>query len=211
MNEVFGSAVRDLLHVVDESIGYWPALLIAAFLSAVAIDQFIRDTGSTFANPMRLVRVLLIMAALILLVDVTKEPVLEAVDPQYAFEKEWCAFVGTCEDDGTNGSTASNESGDACDLVLSRNKTLTKTTCVRPDGGRYDGDVRDGRLEGWASIDYANGDRYYGEVQYGRPQGQGAMTYPDGGRYLGAFALGRPFGEGTLVQSDGKVVTGHFE
>ena len=102
---------------------------------------------------------------------------------------------------------------------------LLPADAVLPDGGRYRGDVIDGRLQGPGRLDYSDGsyyqglfkdgqfngpgewrgkqgERYNGEFHNGDFHGQGSLTYSDGSRYEGGFANGTPHGEGHLTSSD---------
>ncbi|MBX8495074.1 C13 family peptidase [Pseudomonas cichorii] len=101
-----------------------------------------------------------------------------------------------------------------------------------PDGGRYRGDLVNGRLQGEGRIDYpngswyagqfenglrhgrgewhaSNGDIYTGQFEHGLFQGQGKLTSA-GGTYVGSFKLGRRDGEGTW-QEKGTLYRGHFK
>ncbi|RMO20759.1 MORN motif-containing protein [Pseudomonas cichorii] len=101
-----------------------------------------------------------------------------------------------------------------------------------PDGGRYRGDLVNGRLQGEGRIDYpngswyagqfenglrhgrgewhaSNGDIYKGQFEHGMFQGQGKLTTA-GGTYVGGFKLGRRDGEGTW-QEKGVLYRGHFK
>lgn len=100
------------------------------------------------------------------------------------------------------------------------------------DGGRYRGDLVNGRLQGEGRIDYpngswyagqfenglrhgrgewhaSNGDIYKGQFEHGMFQGQGRLTTA-GGTYVGGFKLGRRDGEGTW-QEKGVLYRGHFK
>ncbi|MCV4290164.1 caspase family protein [Pseudomonas capsici] len=100
------------------------------------------------------------------------------------------------------------------------------------DGGRYRGDLVNGRLQGEGRIDYpngswyagqfenglrhgrgewhaSNGDIYKGQFEHGMFQGQGKLTTA-GGTYVGGFKLGRRDGEGTW-QEKGVLYRGHFK
>ena len=100
---------------------------------------------------------------------------------------------------------------------------LLPPDAVLPDGGRYRGEVIDGRLQGEGRIDYANstyyqgrfkdgllegpgewhganGERYKGEFHLGLFEGQGEFVYGEGTRYQGGFKQGNMHGEGHLQQ-----------
>ena len=100
---------------------------------------------------------------------------------------------------------------------------LLPADAVLPDGGRYRGEIIDGRLQGEGRIDYANGmyyqgqfkdglfeghgtwhgasgETYTGEFRQGLFEGQGELVYGNGTRYEGSFKQGRMHGEGHLQQ-----------
>lgn len=100
---------------------------------------------------------------------------------------------------------------------------LLPADAVLPDGGRYRGDVVDGRLQGEGRVDYANGvyytghfkdgqfdgpgewhgasgESYKGSFHLGLFDGQGELDYGNGTRYIGGFKQGRMNGEGHLQQ-----------
>jgi hypothetical protein len=102
---------------------------------------------------------------------------------------------------------------------------LLPADAVLPDGGRYRGEVIDGRLQGPGRLDYSNGsyyqgqfkdgqfngpgewrsaqdEHYSGEFHNGDFHGQGRLTYSDGSTYEGSFANGTPSGEGHLKSTE---------
>ncbi len=79
---------------------------------------------------------------------------------------------------------------------------LLPADAVLPDGGRYRGEIIDGRLQGPGRLDYSDGSYYQGEFKDGQFNGQGRLTYRDGSRYEGGFTNGTPSGEGHLNSTD---------
>lgn len=80
---------------------------------------------------------------------------------------------------------------------------------------RVDGEVRtgtfvDGQLEGKGSVVEATQTRYEGELRAGNYQGQGRMEFANGTRYEGSFVAGKFQGKGKLSYSDGSVAEGDF-
>ena len=59
---------------------------------------------------------------------------------------------------------------------------LLPADAVLPDGGRYRGEIIDGRLQGPGRLDYSDGSYYQGEFKDGQFNGQGRLTYRDGSR-----------------------------
>ncbi|WP_252274897.1 C13 family peptidase [Pseudomonas subflava] len=88
---------------------------------------------------------------------------------------------------------------------------LLPADAVLPDGGRYRGEVVDGRLQGEGRIDYANGVYYTGRFQDGLFEGPGEWHGASGERYQGNFHLGLFHGQGEFVYSDGTRYQGGFK
>ncbi|RMQ51271.1 MORN motif-containing protein [Pseudomonas cichorii] len=100
------------------------------------------------------------------------------------------------------------------------------------DGGRYRGDLVNGRMQGEGRIDYPNGSWYAGQFENGQRHGRGEWHASNGdiykgqfenglfhgqgklttgsGSYVGGFKLGRRDGEGTW-QEKGLLYRGHFK
>lgn len=87
---------------------------------------------------------------------------------------------------------------------------LLPADAVLPDGGRYRGEVVDGRLQGEGRLDYANGAFYAGHFKDGLFEGQGTWQGAGGERYQGQFHLGLFHGQGELVYADGTRYEGGF-
>ena len=59
-----------------------------------------------------------------------------------------------------------------------------------PDGGRCEGEVSNGGLNGKVTCKYANGDSFEGEFRNGEKQGQGTYIFADGTRVEGIWKDG---------------------
>jgi hypothetical protein len=88
---------------------------------------------------------------------------------------------------------------------------LLPADAVLPDGGRYRGEVVDGRLQGEGRLDYANGAFYQGQFKDGLFEGPGTWQGAGGERYTGQFHLGLFHGQGELVYADGTRYQGGFK
>jgi hypothetical protein len=88
---------------------------------------------------------------------------------------------------------------------------LLPADAVLPDGGRYRGEVVDGRLQGEGRLDYANGAYYQGQFKDGLFEGPGTWQGAGGERYTGQFHLGLFHGQGELVYADGTRYQGGFK
>jgi hypothetical protein len=66
-----------------------------------------------------------------------------------------------------------------------------KLTYVWPDGDRYEGEFKNGRLHGYGAFFWRNGRSYEGEWQDDLPHGRGVFTWPDGSKYKGLWEQGK--------------------
>ena len=76
------------------------------------------------------------------------------------------------------------------------------------DGERYDGEFKDNARTGHGIYLTRRGDRYEGNFERSVLQGPGIGVFADGERYEGGFWNNRAHGEGTLHLADGTAVTG---
>jgi hypothetical protein len=103
----------------------------------------------------------------------------------------------------------------------------------KPTGGRYEGEYRDGVMNGRGVATFESGNRYDGEWQDGRRTGRGVFTWPngnrfegqwedgkrtgwgvhtfDGKRYEGEYSNDMPHGAGTYTAADGRVYAGTWK
>lgn len=88
---------------------------------------------------------------------------------------------------------------------------LLPADAVLPDGGRYRGEVVDGRLQGEGRLDYANGAHYEGHFKDGLFEGAGTWQGAGGERYTGQFHIGLFHGQGELAYADGTRYQGGFK
>jgi len=79
-----------------------------------------------------------------------------------------------------------------------------------PNGDRYEGETRDGKMEGWGIYTFVNGDRYEGQFLDNRISGKGTMSYQNGNRYSGDFKSGMKHGNGVFTFANGDVYRGEF-
>lgn len=66
-------------------------------------------------------------------------------------------------------------------------------------GISYEGQVKNGKLEGTGRLLYPNGDTYEGEFRESEENGQGKLTYKDGRVYQGQVSKGKPHGNGEML------------
>lgn len=99
----------------------------------------------------------------------------------------------------------------ACLLVACGDgEPLLPPDAVLPDGGRYRGEIVDGRLQGQGRIDYPNGSLYRGGFKDGQWHGQGSWQGANGDRYEGEFRQGLFVGQGRFSYATGGVYEGQF-
>ena len=99
----------------------------------------------------------------------------------------------------------------ACLLVACGDgEPLLPPDAVLPDGGRYRGEIVDGRLQGQGRIDYPNGSHYRGGFKDGQWHGQGSWQGANGDRYEGEFRQGLFEGQGRFSYATGGVYEGQF-
>ena len=75
---------------------------------------------------------------------------------------------------------------------------------------KYNGEIRNGRPNGFGYQTYKNGNKYFGEHKNGLPNGEGRSIYPDGSMYLGEYKNGKFYGKGTFIWKDGYYYDGEF-
>lgn len=73
---------------------------------------------------------------------------------------------------------------------------------------RFEGNYRDGLIDGTGVYTFANGARYEGEYRDDLRHGRGVLIEPDGAKYDGQWGLGLPNGQGTLTEANGTVASG---
>ena len=99
----------------------------------------------------------------------------------------------------------------ACLLVACGDgEPLLPPDAVLPDGGRYRGEIVDGRLQGQGRIDYPNGSLYRGGFKDGQWHAQGSWQGANGDRYEGEFRQGLFEGQGRFSYATGGVYEGQF-
>ena len=82
------------------------------------------------------------------------------------------------------------------------------------DGTSYEGDVKNGKLNGETHIQYKNGDTYEGNVKNGCKSGRGVYKWKNGADYDGKWNKDQMNGQGTYSypsKSKGESLTGKFK
>lgn len=98
-------------------------------------------------------------------------------------------------------------SGDCRDGLAQGRGTLQWFKDGKP-ASRFDGQFRDGVLDGRGVYTFANGARYEGEYVEDLRHGWGVLTETDGSRYEGEWRHGLPNGSGSFRDVTGAVVSG---
>ena len=78
------------------------------------------------------------------------------------------------------------------------------------NGNKYEGDRKNGEMNGQGTYTWTNGDKYVGEWKNGKLNGQGSETHLNGDKYVGNYKDGERHGQGALTLLDGKKYVGEF-
>ena len=65
----------------------------------------------------------------------------------------------------------------------------------------YEGQYKDGKMNGTGLLQYPNGDRYEGEFKDDLPHGNGVHEWSRGNTYEGEWLKGKPHGEGVFLNN----------
>nr|MBC8420879.1 DUF2628 domain-containing protein [Desulfobacterales bacterium] len=76
-----------------------------------------------------------------------------------------------------------------------RRERTWKTTHTYPDGGFYDGEVKNGERHGYGTYIFPDGSTYVGYWRNGKFHGKGTVTLPDGRKQVGQFRNGKYISE----------------
>lgn len=79
-----------------------------------------------------------------------------------------------------------------------------------PNGDRYVGEWRSGKVHGYGEMRYARGGRYEGNWVTGEADGYGEFDFPNGDHYKGTWSGGKMHGHGTYTFANGDVYVGSF-
>ena len=76
-----------------------------------------------------------------------------------------------------------------------------------PNGHRYVGEFKDGKLNGHGAVTFASGYKYVGEFKDGKFDGQGTATFASGFKYVGEWKDDLRNGQGIRYNADGVVIS----
>ena len=76
---------------------------------------------------------------------------------------------------------------------------------IADDGGKYEGEIGNGKPNGKGTLIYRNGTRYVGEYLGGTWTGQGTFYFPDGEKWVGEFKEDAPWNI-TWFDKDGNII-----
>ena len=79
------------------------------------------------------------------------------------------------------------------------------------DGGRYEGDFKNGKMEGKGKYFHADGDRYEGDWKNGQQDGKGKYFFANGNRYEGDYKNGQRDGKGKYFYANRDHYEGDFK
>jgi len=97
-----------------------------------------------------------------------------------------------------------------CFLALAAAAAAAATPdAVTPDGGRYSGPLKDGKLHGRGRIEWDNKNFYEGDFAHGLMAGHGHLQFSNG-VYEGDFREGASWGVGEIQYDNGRKYRGEF-
>ena len=97
-----------------------------------------------------------------------------------------------------------------CALLAASAVAQPKPDALTPDGGRYFGALREGKLHGQGRLEWANGSSYQGGFADGLMSGRGRLRFGNGDVYEGEMRDGMMHGQGELAYKDGRKYRGSF-
>ena len=97
-----------------------------------------------------------------------------------------------------------------CALLAASAVAQPKPDALTPDGGRYFGPLREGKLHGQGRLEWANGSSYQGGFADGLMSGRGRLRFGNGDVYEGEMRDGMMHGQGELAYKDGRKYRGSF-
>ncbi len=105
-----------------------------------------------------------------------------------------------------------SSSDTSCTICFWENGRIKDGKVVIKKGNQiyYDGEMQNGRYQGYGILNDDDGDKYEGYFKDGRQNGIGKYLYADGGKYEGNFKDGRPGGLGKLYSANGDMYEGPF-
>ncbi|MBM7865723.1 PQQ-binding-like beta-propeller repeat protein [Heliobacterium gestii] len=89
--------------------------------------------------------------------------------------------------------------------------TAWAATIQWPDGSRFEGELRGGKMEGPGALRWSNGTFYKGDFSNSLPHGKGRLLWPNGVYYEGDFKQGNFDGVGLLMESPDHYFVGEFQ
>lgn len=95
-------------------------------------------------------------------------------------------------------------------LMLALSGPVLAASLTTPDGGNYEGDVKNGLLHGDGRIDWPDGTYYIGSFRNGLKHGDGTELLLDGRIYSGEYQHGQ-WVDGVLHFPNGQTYDGEFE
>ncbi|MBF0625226.1 MAG: SUMF1/EgtB/PvdO family nonheme iron enzyme [Magnetococcales bacterium] len=110
------------------------------------------------------------------------------------------------EDPAMTWSKKSWPNGGRYEGEMVNGKRHGRGTYIWPDGARYEGEFRNDQRTGYGVFTWPTGARYEGEFLDGKRHGRGTFVWPDGAKFSGEYRYGRKHGAGTFYSADKSVV-----
>ncbi|XP_026191034.1 radial spoke head 1 homolog [Cyclospora cayetanensis] len=95
--------------------------------------------------------------------------------------------------------------------VESPRKFSGRGRAVYADGSTFEGELVEGRREGYGTYAFPNGDKYEGLYKNGKRHGKGRLTFSDGGFFHGEFLCGQREGMGVRRFANGDFYFGEWK
>jgi len=84
-------------------------------------------------------------------------------------------------------------------------------TITYPNGAKYDGEMKDGKMHGQGILINPDGSKYIGEFIDDKLQGHGMFINSNGSKCIGSISDGKMFGQGIYVNPNGEQLIGEFK
>ncbi|NMC27767.1 MAG: hypothetical protein GYA42_06420 [Syntrophomonadaceae bacterium] len=81
---------------------------------------------------------------------------------------------------------------------------------IFPDGGLYEGEIKDGLRDGQGTQKWITGDEYAGGWKQDLMNGEGTGTWANGGKYVGTWVNGNRSGKGVMTYGNGGKYDGNW-
>ena len=96
-------------------------------------------------------------------------------------------------------------------LTLDEDLNNKPVSVTLPNGDKYTGQMKNGKMHGQGTVTYSNGTVFTGMMKEGKINGQGIMIFPNGDKYDGEWKNNLMDGYGTYNWKDGSWYQGRYK